>query len=84
VICAEARTLADGSVVLAPAATQPADLSACTLVSLSGSDLPSFTWVSVIPPADETSQVWAIGFVAVVGFWAVGVVVGQVLKAIKL
>lgn len=83
-ICAEPRTLADGTVVLAPAATQPADLSTCTLVAMNGADLPSFTWVSVIPPADETATVWGIGFVAVVGFWAVGVVVGQVLKAIKL
>ena len=75
-ICADTST---GSVVVA--AVQPADLSTCAVVLVTGSELSALSGVSFPAPGDA-SLVWVWGFsLVVVSYlfaWAVGAVVNSI------
>lgn len=82
-ICAE--TLAanpDGSLPVAVTPTQPADLSTCAVVLVSGSELSAVTGISFPSPVDFGAA-WSVGFTLVVGSYIVGWAVGTLLRFIR-
>jgi hypothetical protein len=79
-ICADLVTV-DGVQVIAPAASQPADLGTCAVVLVPGAELSALSGISFPSPADAATA-WAWGFSLVVGSyviaWAAGAVVNFV------
>ncbi|MFN3812174.1 MAG: hypothetical protein ACK4S6_16335 [Roseateles asaccharophilus] len=81
-ICAEVVTDSNGQQWLRPTAQQPADLSACQAVLLTGADtgaLSLFTY----PTPDQAATAWAAGFSMVVTCWLVAWGVGAVVSVIN-
>lgn len=63
-------------------AVQPADLSTCAVVLVTGSELSAVTGISFPAPADFAT-VWAMGFSLVVSSYIIGWGAGSVLRFIK-
>jgi fructose-specific phosphotransferase system IIC component len=78
VICAAP----DSSGAIVAAAVQPADLSTCAVVLVTGSELSALTGVAFPAPADA-SEVWAWGFSLVVVSYMFAWGVGTVVNFIK-
>jgi hypothetical protein len=77
VICADFST---GT--LAPLSPQPADLSTCAVVLVTGSELSALSGVSFPAPADA-GEVWAWGFSLVVVSYMFAWGTGAVINFIK-
>jgi hypothetical protein len=77
-ICAQVNP--DGSI--ASAAVQPADLSTCAVVLVTGSELSAVTGISFPSPADFGTA-WAFGFTLVVSSYVIGWAAGAVLRFIR-
>lgn len=73
----------DASGQVLASGTQPADMSSCAVVLVTGAELGSLTAFAVPTPA-QFATVWAWGFSLVVGSylmsWAVGAVVNFLRK----
>jgi hypothetical protein len=82
VICADIVTLEGGAQVIAPAATQPADLGTCAVVLIPGAELSALSGVSFPAPADAAT-VWAWAFSMVVGSYLIGWGAGTVVNFVK-
>ncbi|WP_101488778.1 hypothetical protein [Variovorax sp. RO1] len=82
-ICAqELPALADGTKPLAITAAQPADLSTCSYLLVSGSEIAIASGFTVPSPADfGTAWVW--GFSLVVGTYMLSYGAGAVLRFFK-
>lgn len=78
-ICADVDP-ATGAV--SAASVQPADLSTCAVVLVTGSELSAVTGISFPSPADFSSA-WGVGFVLVVGCYLIGWSAGAVLRFIR-
>lgn len=65
-----------------PAEVQPADMSTCAVVLVTGAELGSLTAFAVPTPA-EFATVWAWGFTSVVGTYLLGWAVGTVVNFIR-
>jgi hypothetical protein len=77
-ICAQPD--ASGAITAAP--SQPADLSTCPVVLITGSELSAVTGISFPAPADFAAA-WSVGFTLVVGSFVIGWYVGVVLRSIR-
>lgn len=80
-ICAQSLVVS-GATVVAPVATPPADLSACELLVLSGSDLGVINAMT-IPPAADLATVWGVSFTLVVGCYLIGWMAGTVVDFVR-
>jgi hypothetical protein len=69
----------DGSLPLVTTPVQPADLSTCAVVLVTGSELSALTGIAFPAPADF-GEVWGFGFVMVVSSYVIGWGAGAVLR----
>ena len=82
-ICAQIGSpIADGSSPISAAVNQPADLSTCAVVLVTGQELSALTGVAFPSPTDF-GTVWAFGFFLVVGSYVVSWGAGTVLRFFK-
>lgn len=81
-ICAEFVSDAASAVSLRPTAVQPADLSTCAAVVLTGTDSGALTTFAIPLPADAATA-WALGFSLVVGSYIMGWACGAVVNFIN-
>lgn len=72
----------DTSGVVLMASTQPADMSSCSVVLVTGAELGSLTAFAV-PTPTQFATVWAWGFSLVVGAYLIGWAAGAVVNFIK-
>jgi hypothetical protein len=79
-ICAEFVSDAASAVSLRPTPTQPADLSTCPAVVLTGAD----SVVLTLPDAQSILAVYSWGVGAVLALWALGYAIGAALKAVRM
>lgn len=77
-ICAQPD--ANGAIVVTPA--QPADLSGCPVVLITGSELSAVTGIAFPAPADFAAA-WSVGFTLVVSSFVIGWYVGVLLRFMK-
>lgn len=77
-ICAEFNT----SGQLVATVVQPADLSTCATVLITGSELSAVTGISFPSPADFGAA-WGAGFTLVVGSYLIGWAAGAVLRFVR-
>jgi hypothetical protein len=79
-ICAQAgAALPDGSMPITATAVQPADMSTCAVVLITGSELSAVTGISFPSPTDFGAA-WACGFSLVVMAYLAGWGPGVVLR----
>ena len=79
-ICAEVVDQgASAPVVFSPAASQPADVSTCSAVVLTGADTGALATFA-FPSADDAGQAWSLGFVLVVSSYVIGWGPGAILR----
>ena len=82
-ICAEIVDVGASAPVFSPAASQPADMSTCSVVVLTGTDTSALATYA-FPTGDDAGAAWSLGFVLVVSAyligWAAGAVVGFIRK----
>ena len=82
-ICAELLAAdANGIQAVAAAASQPADVTTCTLVLTSPAELSTLNGLAFPTPADAATA-WAFGISCVVGSYATSWGVGAVLRFIN-
>lgn len=82
-ICAQALPpLADGTHPLAVTASQPADLSTCAYVLVSGPEIAIASGLTVPSPADFAAA-WGWGFTAVLGSYLLAWGAGTVLRFVR-
>lgn len=62
--------------------TQPADMSACSVVLVTGAELGSLTAFAV-PTPTEFAAAWAWGFASVVAVYLMGWAVGAVVNFLR-
>lgn len=77
-ICAEFD--AGGSLIASP--IQPADLSTCAAVLITGSELSAVNGIAFPSPADFGAA-WALGFTLVVSSFVIGWAPGAVLRMFR-
>ena len=77
-ICAQP----DASGVITATTTQPADLSGCAVVLITGSELSAVNGIAFPSPADFGTA-WAFGFTLVVSSYVIGWAAGAVLRFIR-
>ena len=77
-ICA----LPDGSGVITAAPVQPADMSTCAVVLITGDELGAISGITFPTPADFGAA-WGVGFTLVVGAYLCGWGAGAVLRFVK-
>ena len=82
-ICVDSHTLADGTVVLVPAAVAPVDPSGCAAVVLQGADVLGYSLLTTLPTADDGGELYVFGLALVVVPYIVARAAGSVLSMIR-
>lgn len=81
-ICAELVPTESGPQLVAVASVQPADMSTCPAVLVTGAEVLSISSISFPSPADMGTA-WGFGFSTVVGSYLIAWSVGAVLNFLQ-
>lgn len=79
-ICADQVTVG-GVSTFSPSASQPAEMSGCYAVILTGTDTSALS-IFAFPPAADLGQIWVIGFSMVLTSYLLAKAVGMVVNFI--